>query len=72
MKRKKTSVEPEFCGLASIGERGQIVIPKEARHKLDLKKGDTFVTMVNNGTIVLLPKSQMKKMIKFLTTKLNF
>ena len=34
---------PELFGSATVGERGQIVIPAEARQKLDIKPGDKLV-----------------------------
>ena len=32
-----------FFGSVKVGERGQIVIPKEARDKFDIKPGDSLV-----------------------------
>jgi len=32
-------------GTTKMGERGQIVIPKEAREKFDLKPGDTLIVL---------------------------
>lgn len=37
------SHETEFFGSATVGERGQIVIPAEARQKLDIKPGDKLL-----------------------------
>lgn len=39
--------EPEFFGSATVGERGQIVIPAEARSKLDIKPGDKLMIFSN-------------------------
>lgn len=33
----------EFFGSATVGERGQIVIPAEARQKLDINPGDKLL-----------------------------
>ena len=60
-----------FCGVASVGERGQIVIPKEARKKMNIKTGDNFVAMIHDGSLVLLPKKKMEKYLKFLSKKLH-
>ncbi len=37
--------EDAFYGSATIGERGQVVIPAEARSDLDLKAGDKILFM---------------------------
>jgi AbrB family looped-hinge helix DNA binding protein len=37
--------EEAFYGSATIGERGQVVIPAEARSDLDLKAGDKILFM---------------------------
>jgi len=34
------SLEEHFYGVATVGERGQVVIPAEARKKFDLSPGD--------------------------------
>ena len=35
--------DKHFWGSVKVGERGQIVIPKEARDKFDIKPGDSLV-----------------------------
>ena len=37
------SSEPSFFGSATVGERGQIVIPAEARQKLNISAGDKLL-----------------------------
>jgi len=37
---KPKSKSNNLYGAATIGEKGQIVIPKQAREKMNLKKGD--------------------------------
>jgi AbrB family looped-hinge helix DNA binding protein len=72
--KKKTihhPVPPEFCGTTNVGERGQIVIPKEAREALGIKPGDMVVTMIHNHAIVLLPKKYMETFVKALAKKFN-
>jgi AbrB family looped-hinge helix DNA binding protein len=36
-------------GIAKIGEKGQIVIPKEARAEFDLKPGDKVIILGKKG-----------------------
>lgn len=61
----------KLFGTAVLGERGQIVIPKEIREALKLKRGDTFVAILNHEAIVFLPKKMMENFIQNLTAKLN-
>lgn len=42
LKRKKELNKKCFYGAVIIGEKGQIVIPKEARKKMKLNKGRAF------------------------------
>lgn len=36
-----------FVGAATVGERGQVVIPAEARERLDIKPGDKLLVFVH-------------------------
>lgn len=58
-------------GTAVLGERGQVVIPKEARQELHLKPGDSFLVMAHNDALVLLPKKKMEDFVKYITAKLH-
>ena len=70
-KTKSVRKHGELFGTAILGERGQIVIPKEVRAKLKLVKGDTFMVVVNGEAVVLVPKKLMETFIKNLTATLN-
>lgn len=37
--------KPLLLGTAKVGERGQIVIPKEARDKFKIQSGDTLIIL---------------------------
>ena len=73
MKKKvdNSCAYPNFCGMTSVGERGQIVIPKEARDELKIKTGDNLVAMIHNGALVFFPKDKMKKFITKLASHLK-
>lgn len=45
-------------GTAKVGDRGQIVIPKEARELFDIRPGDTLLILgeENKGLIVSRPE----------------
>ena len=38
-------MKDKFVGIAKVGEKGQIVIPKEARDMFSIKPGDTVVVL---------------------------
>ena len=59
------------CGTTIVGERGQIVIPKEAREKLKLKSGDRFLVIEHYGKIVLIPENEMRSMVAQITKHLK-
>ena len=60
-----------ICGTTTVGERGQIVIPKEAREKLKLKTGDRFLVIEHYGKIVLMPEKEMRTMVEQITKHLK-
>lgn len=39
------SIEDHFYGTATVGDRGQIVIPSEARKDLDINPGDKMLVV---------------------------
>lgn len=55
-----------------IGEKGQFVIPKEAREMFDIHPGDTILVLgdINRG-IAIPPKSMMDKYISMIFGELS-
>ncbi len=50
---------PDFFSITTIGERGQVVIPKEARKALGLSAGDKLIVLPSrHGNGVLLMKEE--------------
>ncbi len=47
----------QIAGTAKVGEKGQIVIPKEARDQLGIRPGDTLLVLVDpeNGLVISKP-----------------
>ena len=43
MARSKSTDEKHLFGTVKVGERGQIVIPKNAREQFDINPGDTLI-----------------------------
>ncbi len=58
-------------GMTVLGERGQIVIPKEARRKMKLKNGDQFLVVEHLGKIILVPQKMMKALLSILNKHLK-
>ena len=52
------SAANRIYGTAKVGDRGQIVIPKEARTQFHIKPGDTLLILGNeaHGLIVTRPE----------------
>ena len=47
----------KFVGIARVGEKGQIVIPKQARDMFDIKPGDTVVVLCDKEKGMAILKS---------------
>ena len=46
-------------GTVKVGERGQIVIPREARDKFDIKAGDTLLVLGDEKWGIAVTKSDV-------------
>lgn len=47
MKCDSSSLEDRFFGASTVGERGQIVIPADARKKLGINPGDKLLVLMD-------------------------
>ena len=55
---------PDFFSITTLGERGQVVIPKDARTALNLAAGDKLVVLPSkHGNGVLLMKEENIKQL---------
>jgi AbrB family looped-hinge helix DNA binding protein len=61
----------KIFGTTSMGERGQVVIPSEARDELNIKPGEKFVVFgdAKKGTVILVKSEIMNKFANFFFTK---
>ncbi|HKL44148.1 MAG TPA: AbrB/MazE/SpoVT family DNA-binding domain-containing protein [Candidatus Absconditabacterales bacterium] len=50
-------------GTASIGTKGQIVIPKNVRKKFNLKAGDDLVVLSSDCATLLIKSEDLKEMM---------
>ena len=46
-------------GISKVGERGQIVIPKEARDVFDIKPGDSLIVLGDKDKGIALVKASV-------------
>lgn len=49
----------KYLGICKVGEKGQIVIPKEARDLFDIKPGDTVVVLCDKKKGMAIVKSDI-------------
>ena len=47
----------KFVGISKVGEKGQIVIPKEAREMFDIKSGDSIIVLCDKSKVIALLKA---------------
>jgi len=47
--------ENKYAWTATVGQRGQIVIPKEAREMFDIKPGDTLILLGDKQLGIAIP-----------------
>ena len=47
----------KFVGISKVGEKGQIVIPKEARDMFDIKSGDSVIVLCDKNKGIALIKA---------------
>lgn len=47
----------KFVGISKVGEKGQIVIPKEARDMFDIKSGDSVIVLCDKSRGMALIKA---------------
>ena len=49
----------KFVGISKVGEKGQIVIPKEARDMFDIKSGDSIIVLCDKERGIALVKAEV-------------
>ncbi|MFO0704985.1 MAG: AbrB/MazE/SpoVT family DNA-binding domain-containing protein [Candidatus Andersenbacteria bacterium] len=60
----------KFYGTTTIGEKGQLVIPQEAREALKVQKGEKLLVFgIGEEMVVLSKLSHMEKFVAHLTKK---
>jgi AbrB family looped-hinge helix DNA binding protein len=68
---RKTS-QNKFLGITTMGEKGQIVIPAEARGAMDLRKGEKLIVMnAHEHTLVIMKATRFEAMASHVTKHLD-
>ena len=52
-------MKDKYVGIAKVGEKGQIVIPKEARDMFDIKPADSVVVLCDKNKVMAIVKSEI-------------
>ena len=56
---KKEKKKDRYVGISKVGEKGQIVIPKEARDMFDIAPGDSLVLLCDRKKGIALVKADV-------------
>lgn len=49
----------KYVGVCKVGEKGQIVIPKEARDMFDINPGDSIIVLCDKAQGIALVKADI-------------
>lgn len=52
-------MKDKFVGISKVGEKGQIVIPKEAREMFSINPGDSVVVLCDKKRGMAIVKSEI-------------
>ena len=71
-KKNNQPHQKRFYGTANLGEKGQVVIPNDARKDMKIKKGDRLLVFgMGEDMIALIKLSQIEKIATRLSGKLK-
>lgn len=64
-------MDESFFGMTTLGEKGQAVIPAEARKKMNLEKGEKLLVMgIDDDTLILSKMAGIEEFASDLKKKL--
>lgn len=63
----------KLYGTATVGSKGQVVIPSEAREELGIKTGDRLyvVDALHGSGVVLLKEERLQEMVARMTEQID-
>ncbi len=53
------NIKDKYVGICKVGEKGQIVIPKEIRNMFDIKPGDSIIVLCDKEKGIALVKADV-------------
>lgn len=69
---KKSENQKQFYGTVNIGEKGQMVIPAEARKSMGIKKGDKLLVFGMGCDMIAITKlSKVEQFASHLSNQLD-
>ncbi|MDQ7814841.1 MAG: AbrB/MazE/SpoVT family DNA-binding domain-containing protein [Patescibacteria group bacterium] len=72
MPKKPAIAKGEMIGTVVVGERGQIVIPKNFRETMGIRQGSNLMVVSHgNGVLMLVPTEMMKGLLDKMSDKLS-
>lgn len=73
MQQKKHQLKRKhFYGTANLGEKGQVVIPNDARKALKLSKGDRLLVFgIGDDMVAFVKLSHIEKIVSHLAERLK-
>lgn len=68
---KKDNGSEKFYGVVTVGDRGQVVIPADARRQFGIDPGDKLLAINGNDDVIVLAKAehiqeQLTELTKFI------
>jgi len=68
----RNTSQKKFLGITTMGEKGQIVIPVEARKTMNLAKGEKLIVLnAHEHTLVIMKASRFEAMASHFTKHLD-
>ena len=72
MEMKKKLAEERFYGTTTVGEKGQVVIPAEARQAMSIEKGDKLLTFgIGSNMVAMVKLSELEQFASHLSERLE-
>lgn len=65
------NVKPQFYGSVTVGERGQVVIPVQARRRYNIKAGDKLLVLGNPFGVTFFTVDSISRLLSEVTDHIS-